>query len=343
MKKGLLLRLLLVLTVFCTVASLVSCNGDKEQGSDTGADSFVEVPEYTVSFDTGGGSAIEPITVYKNAELAPVPPPKRADYVFVGWTYEGREWLFGDGGDNVKGDMTLYANWVKLNSVFQYEESDGEIIITKLLNKDDYRSLALPESFNGMPVTTIGKEVFKSISINLDDAVYKGLKSVTFPKSVTKIGFAAFQDCSNLEIKFEGAITSLDENAFYGCNTLSSITLGDELEHIPFRAFSACQLESIIIPDSVKVIDENAFELSLYIQTAVIPVGVRIEDSAFRDCLLLKTVFFRGNEAEFSALSISGNNDAFKAAKVCYYSESEDVEPNKFWKYDSKGIPTIIG
>ncbi|MBR6680184.1 MAG: leucine-rich repeat protein [Clostridia bacterium] len=343
MKRNKLSRLLLVLTVLAMIAALVSCKGNKDQNSDTSADSYVERTEYTITFESNGGSKVPSITVYKNAQLANFEPPVRDDYIFIGWTHEGRAWEFGEGGDYVKSDMTLYANWAKLNSVFKYEEIDGEIILTKLINKNDYPSLTIPERFNGKPVVGIGDEVFKNISINIDDSLFKGLKSVTFPKSVTKVGFAAFQDCSNLEITFKGELTSIGENAFYNCNTLRSINLSDELEKIPFRAFSKCQLESIIIPDSVKVIDENAFELSTYIRTAVIPADVKIEDSAFRDCVLLKSVFFRGTETQFGELSISGNNDPFKAAKVYYYSESEDVEADKFWQFDSKGTPTIIG
>ena len=200
----------------------------------------------------------------------------------------------------------------------------------------------IPESFDGMPITGIGDEVFKNFSVNLDDSLYDGLKSVTFPKSVTRVGYSAFENCTNLDLTFEGALTEIGENAFYGCNTLTKITFSDKLERIPFRSFSDCQLNSAIIPDSVKVIDENAFELSMFIQTVVIPVGVRVEDSAFRDCVMLRSIFFRGTEAEFADVAISGNNDAFKDAKVYYYSESENVESGKFWNYDSKGTPIII-
>lgn len=342
MKTTKLSRLLLVFIIMTLILSLVACKNGKGDESDTPAQSYVERTEYTVTFASNGGTSVPPITVYKNAELTPFDAPKRDGYVFVGWTHEGREWVFGNGGDNVKSDMTLYANWVKLNSIFKYEVENGEITLTKLLNDEDYQNLTIPETFEEMPVTGIGDEMFKKFAIIEDDALYKGLKSITFPKSVTRVGYSAFEDCTNLDINFEGALTEIGENAFYGCNTLKSVTLGDTLEKIPFRAFSNCRLESIIIPDSVKVIDENSFELSVNIQTAVIPVGTKIEDSAFRDCVMLRTVFFRGSEAEFAELAISGNNDAFKSAKVYYYSESEDVEAGKFWHYDSKGTPIII-
>ena len=127
MKRNKLSRLLLVLTVLAMIAALVSCKGNKDQNSDTSADSYVERTEYTITFESNGGSKVPPITVYKNAQLANFEPPVRDDYIFIGWTHEGRAWEFGEGGDYVKSDMTLYANWAKLNSVFKYEEVDGEI------------------------------------------------------------------------------------------------------------------------------------------------------------------------------------------------------------------------
>ena len=334
-----LIGLLLALTILAS--ALISCKGNKE-ASDSSEQTFADRDECTVTFNTNGGSTIDPITVYKNTRLAEMAPPTRDDYIFTGWTNAGKEWDFGESGDLVKTDMTLYANWAKLNTIFKCEEQDGRIVLTELINHEDYQSLAIPSVFNGMPVTAIGDEVFKNLTVNTEDSLFKGLKSLSFPASVTSIGYAAFESCTNLTLSFAGEISSLGENAFYNCNSIKQIKLSDDIKTIPFRAFSDCSLESIIIPDSVKLIDENAFELSLYLQIAVIPADVKIEDSAFRDCLSFRTVFFRGTEAQFGALEINGNNDPFKAAKVYYYSEQSDVESGKFWQYSESGAPTII-
>jgi len=342
MKK---IKLLAMLLALLTVASLLaSCKGNgKDSESNSPPESYVDKIEYTVSFDSNGGTEIPSVTVYRGSSLNPVEPPKRDDYIFTGWTHEGKDWAFGSGGNTVRADITLYANWVRLNSIFKYEEKDGGIVLTKLINKSDYSTLILPESFEGKPITEIGPEVFKNIAIDLEDTLYNGIKTITFPSTLKSIGESAFENCSNLELHFKGSVSSLGDNAFYKCNTILELPLADGIKTIPFRAFSSSSIMKVVIPDSVTLIDENAFELSRYLVTAAIPKGVKIEDSAFRDCVSLKTVFFKGNSAEFKGLEIGGRNTPLETARVYYYSESTEVEAGKFWKFDGNGIPTIIG
>lgn len=340
MKKTRLLGLLLVLTI--TASALFSCKDKGGAGDESSSGSYIERSEYTVTFESNGGSSVAPITVYRNTQLLDIPETTREDYVFTGWTYEGEEWEFGKGGEYVRSDMTLYANWAKLSTIFQCKEENGSITLTKLINKDDFSTLILPESFNGMPITKIGAEVFKGFTFDANDSLYRGLRSITFPETVVSVGESAFERCSSLSVTFKGKITELGESAFFEAGIMSQITLGEGLKTIPFRAFSSCPITNVIIPDSVESIGENAFELSVYLQTAVVPKGATVEDSAFRSCESLRTVFFRGNESEFANLSISGNNDPFKSANVYYYSDSTDVENDKFWNYGSSGSPSII-
>ena len=343
MRINKLSRLLLVFIITALIVSLVSCKNGKGETNDTTAQSFAERTEYTVTFVSNGGSSVAPITVYKNSSLTPFTPPTRDDYVFVGWTCEGREWVFGEGGDLVKSDITLYANWAKLNSIFQYEERDGEVTLTKLINATDYKSLTIPETFKGMAVTGIGDEVFKNFSVNLDDNLDKGLRSISFPKSVTKIGTSAFEDCTNLVISFDGALSEIGENAFYGCNTLTEIKLSDKLQKIPFRAFSECVAISYIdIPDGVKVIDEDAFAGCSSLSAVVLPATLSsIENAAFDGCSSLKTIFFAGSEEQFDKISVATLNDAILDATIYFYSEQKPAESGAFWHYDQNNSPVI--
>ena len=84
--------------------------------------------------------------------------------------------------------------------------------------------------------------------------------SVVIEDGVTSIGDDAFCNCDSLtSITLPDSLTSIGDEAFLSCNGLTSITLPDSLTSIGDMAFSYCDLTSIIIPDSVTSIAGNAF------------------------------------------------------------------------------------
>ena len=55
-------------------------------------------------------------------------------------------------------------------------------------------------------------------------------------------------------------VTSIGENAFFSCKSLTSITLPDSIKSIGFGAFMYCEsLSKITLPESVKSIEGYAF------------------------------------------------------------------------------------
>ena len=141
------------------------------------------------------------------------------------------------------------------------------------------------------------------------------LTSVTIPNSVKSIGQRAFQDCTSLtEITIPNRVTSIDykafrnctslttlnfnaenctrmggENsdlAFYGCNNLVTINIGDKVKRIPTYAFIDCiGLTEITIPNSVTTIGYAAFSGCTGLTEIAIPNNVTlIYNYAFSDC-----------------------------------------------------------
>lgn len=64
----------------------------------------------TVTFNSNGGSAVEPKTVTLGKKMTEPTKPTRAGYDFDGWYLNGEKWNFSTA---VTGDMLLIANWTK--------------------------------------------------------------------------------------------------------------------------------------------------------------------------------------------------------------------------------------
>lgn len=102
-------------------------------------------------------------------------------------------------------------------------------------------------------------------------------------------------ESSNVDIigSFQGLnVTTINESAFYGCSTITSVTMPEGLQHIKYRAFGDCtSLTSVAIPDSVTTIDNTIFSGCTSLAAIVIPDSVTsLGSSVFRGCTSLTSV-----------------------------------------------------
>ena len=99
---------------------------------------------------------------------------------------------------------------------------------------------------------------------HMGDSAFKfcsSLQSVTFPDSVTSIGYDAFLGCSSLQsVTIPDSVTSIGRSAFSCCSSLHSVTIPDSVTSIGDEAFRGCEsLQSIFI--SHKTYDRLKFKL----------------------------------------------------------------------------------
>ena len=95
-------------------------------------------------------------------------------------------------------------------------------------------------------------------------------------KPVTTIGDEAFRECISLTgITIPDSVTSIGYNAFAYCISLTSVIIPDSVTSIGRYAFNNCRsLTSIIIPDSVTSIGDWAFQHCTKLNNIVIPDGI---------------------------------------------------------------------
>ena len=118
------------------------------------------------------------------------------------------------------------------------------------------------------------------------------LLSLTLPANITTIEERAFYECQSLKsIAIPNTVISISRDAFAICTSLTSVTIPYSVISIRDYAFQGCQsLTSIKIPNSVISIGRDAFYDCISLNSIIIPNSVRsIGDYAFANCYSLKS------------------------------------------------------
>ena len=120
-------------------------------------------------------------------------------------------------------------------------------------------SITIPSS-----VTSIGARAFKAcksltnINVNKSNESYKSISGVLFTKD-GKTLIAYPMNRSGTTYTIPANVEHIEDDAFYCCSKLTSITMPNSLKKIGKRAFYACKLASITIPSGVISIGDQAF------------------------------------------------------------------------------------
>ena len=208
--------------------------------------------------------------------------------------------------------LLLSASVVKADQSgdFTYTSDGTNVTITGYTGNNF--TATIPDTINGLPVTSIGNGVFyyynciTNITIpssvtNIGQHVFAGcaaLKSITIPNGVVSIGDMAFYYCSSLtSINLPNGVANIGDQTFYYCSSLSSITIGTNVTHIGNETFRNCaNLTSLAPLSNVTSIGYDAFFDCTNLANISIPGSVtNIGIYAFYNCASLTSFIIPTN------------------------------------------------
>ena len=137
----------------------------------------------------------------------------------------------------------------------------------------------------------------------------KAKGAVSLPNSVTTIGNNAFYGCDSItSITIPNSVTSIGERAFYGCDGLTSVNIPNRVTSVGRDAFRYCKnLTSITIPEGITNIENGVFAECKNLTSVTIPNSVtNIEAAAFYGCTSLTSINLPNNVTRIGGSAFYG-------------------------------------
>ena len=122
----------------------------------------------------------------------------------------------------------------------------------------------------------------------------------------------------SLDLSSATELTEILDEAF-SYSYISGLILPDSLETIGINSFEMNKFEEIVIPDNVKTIEDGGFMDCSSLTTITLPASLTsIGASAFAGCVSLKTVNYKGTQAQWAKITIDDYNDKLTGANIVY-------------------------
>ena len=266
-----------------------SAASSASQSSDSSASPISSAPKTTatVTFDSKGGTAVDPVTVDLNTKLAAPADPTNGDMLFGGWYLAEQPSVAGyyDFDSDVTDDFTLYAQWVQPH-IYELDE----------YSSDPLYNVAENDEYHEQNVVVPG--VYKGVKAAIGDDFYTGnnseIKTVVIEEGLEVCGLSAFRNCTELEsVTFPSTIKEFQEDSF-SYYSPTKLHIPASVEYIGSFAFGECpNLTELTFEDSKNglVLVESNFRLGQF-ASVTLPEGLtEVGYDCFTYTNNLKTVF----------------------------------------------------
>ena len=158
-------------------------------------------------------------------------------------------------------------------------------------------------------------------------------------KPVCCIGRYAFYGCSSVtSVTIPDSVTNIGDQAFSGCTGLTSVTIPSSVTSIGYRAFYGCTgLTSVTIPKSVTSIGDAAFTCCTGLTSMTIPSGViSVGSYAFESCTGLISVSIPDSVTEIGSsafyecskltkINVASDNSAYCSVDGVLFNKDKTV------------------
>lgn len=240
----------------------------------------ISAKQCTITFNSMGGTEIQPITQPYNSSLKRPSDPLLDGYVFCGW-YTDSEYKnifpWHATSSLMKSNVTLYAKYLQKNQSESTDNFDFELQIDTATGYNFYKlikkhsatlsgNIVLPNGYNNAPISIIDDYAF---------ADQTEIISITIPENITVIGTGAFINCSSLSnIVFENPckIQKFNIKLFENCISLEQIAVPDSVKIFATNTFLNCETLSTVFFSENSLIEDIPKEL--FEKTAVTSISL---------------------------------------------------------------------
>ncbi len=163
---------------------------------------------------------------------------------------------------------TYTEKLTKEDGEFYFDDFGSEAVCVKIKPNPEASTVTVPESFNGKPVTSLGKDCFESNST---------VKKIILPDGIKNPKKEAIKGCKKLErVLYAGDVENDGDVVKIERKTLKSVLTADK---------------TFTVPEGVTAIGKSAFALSQNLNTVVLPKGkIKLGKNSFADCTKLKKI-----------------------------------------------------
>ena len=280
--------------------------------------------------------------------------------------------LFQDEEEELDFGLIKFLKNKEYDLAYEIKESEGQnfICICDIDYNDDFDTLTIPKTIDGLPVREIGAFAFsecpfknavlpEGLEIIHNDAFAEceNLEKINIPGTVQTIESGAFEYCHNLvQVNFNEGLQKIEGSAFHETKLshinfpdsltfighwsfqrtqLNSVKFGKGLKSIEYCAFDGCEsLEKVTFEEGLEFIGEYAFKANSLLKTVKLPDSlITLGYGAFDNCSALESIYLGKNLAEIN-FSEEGETDVYSDFLYdCPKLEKIEVFPhNKFFK-----------